>query len=314
MKFGLLGDIHARVKAPEGREDEWFATLLGKLTEAFDWFEAEGVRGVLQPGDFFDTPRPSNYLLSQLIELLASYGGIPIWGVLGQHDTYYHQVDQPSRTPLGVLAASRIIEIVGAAPVVENEVRIFGASWGQEPTRLRRRAKDEAFRILIAHAPVGSKPLFPGHKCTNPSEYAKQHPGFDFILLGDYHYWFDVEAPSCRVVNVGSLMRMRNSKMDRKHEPTVGILDTESMEIEYKQLKVAPASEVFHSMKSSKTAKMPEVLEEFLAKLKDTGSLGVSFLDNLELVVKEQGASNEVRLVLSSILESVGVRENDTKQ
>lgn len=310
MRFGLFGDIHARIRAPQGRKDDWFAVQDRKLRQALEWMKSKRCDYVLQPGDLFDTPKPSNFLLQYMIRLIEQYD-MTWFGVLGQHDTYYHDVSRPDRTATGVLQASGKLMLLGDKPIPLGDVWLYGAPWGQEPPSLRRKAPGESTRILVSHAQVGDRALWPGHKLPSPTHYAQQHPGYDFILLGDYHYWFQTQVSQTTVVNVGALMRMRNTPLDRRHEPVVGLLDTGSMEVEFHQLDIVPPEQVFRPTTVVEASHPPEALQEFLDRLKDSGQLGVSFVDNLEIVVLEQKARRGVRLALAEILETVGVKGCD---
>ena len=119
------------------------------------------------------------------------------------------------------------------------------------------------------------------------------------MLLGDYHYLFidtyDVRLPCTFVVNVGCLMRMRNTPADREHEPAVAVYDTTTRLIEpFHMLTIRPADEVFAEATETEVESAP-LLEEFLSELKATGQLGPSFLDNLQVVMKERRTKKAVR-------------------
>lgn len=306
MKLGLLGDVHAKVRAPEGRCDDWFNVQLGKFRSALDWFTDKGCEYILQPGDFFDSPKPVNMVLSAYINELRKYE-MEMLAVLGQHDTYYHDVVNAERTALHVLQSAGVAVLLGDKPFKHEGVHIYGASWGQEPPAMRR-SSGNVKCILVAHAMVGDKPLWPGHDMARPKQYANRHPGYNLIFLGDYHYRFMADCGETRVVNMGSLMRMRNTPRDRQHAPAVGVYDTETGHVDVFALDVEPAATVFVEPKEGKSE--PSVaLNEFLDRLKRSGQLGTSFLDNLEAVMDAQDADGNVKVVVDEILETVGVKE-----
>ncbi len=304
MKIGLLGDIHARVRAPAGRQDDWFVIQLGKFVAALTWFKEQECDFILQPGDFFDSPRPANFVLSTYINTLDLFK-ISLLSVLGQHDTYYHDVVNTERTALNVLESAYAATLLRVDPITYGTVRIYGASWGQDPPILRRKPEG-TINILVAHAPVGDKPLWPGHKLPSPSQYAKDHPGYDLILLGDYHYSYQTTYKDTTIVNMGCMMRMRNTPKDRDHKPRVGIYDTEKGEIETMYLPIEPSVLVFATAPTKSEPSEP--LQEFLDRLRDTGKLGTSFNDNLRTMMREKKAGKKVRGVVDEILESVGAK------
>ena len=304
MKIGLLGDIHARVRAPAGRQDDWFVAQLGKFVAAMTWFKEQECELILQPGDFFDAPRPVNFVMSTYINTLTLYN-IRLFAVLGQHDTYYHDVVNSERTALNVLQAADVAHLISADPALHGNIRIYGASWGQEPPVLRRKPEG-TINILVAHASVGDKPLWPGHKLPSPGQYAKDHPGYDLILLGDYHYSYQTTYKDTTIVNMGCMMRMRNTPKDRDHKPRVGIYDTEKGEIETMYLPIEPSVLVFATAPTKSEPSEP--LQEFLDRLRDTGVLGTSFTDNLQTIMKEKKANKDVRGIADDIMKTVGAK------
>jgi len=310
MKLGLLGDIHARSRAPAGRKDDWFNVQLSKFNEALDYFKDNGCMFVLQPGDFFDSPKPVNQVLSAYIMALREHGMI-LLAVLGQHDTYYHDVVNKERTALHVLQSAGVAKILESKPFAYENVQIYGSSWEQKPPAMRRRSEGVT-KILVAHSHIGNHPLWPGHILPSPHKYASNNPGFDLILLGDYHYRF-VERFGKRdytnVVNMGCLMRMRNTPMDREHKPAVGIYDTADRQVEpIHMLSIEDADVVFKKATETE-AEVAPMLEEFLARLSSTGKLGTSFWDNLQAIIKAREADMATRNEVSGILEAVGVKD-----
>ena len=312
MKLGLLGDIHARSRAPAGRKDDWLNTQLGKFNEALSYFKDNGCQFALQPGDFFDSAKPVNQVLSAYISALREHGIIMLV-VLGQHDAYYHDVVNAQRTPLYVLQSAGVAKILGGPkPFAYEDMQVYGASWGQEPPVMRKQTEGVT-KILVVHAHVGSRPLWPGHKLTSPQQYASKHPDYQLILLGDYHYRYVEECKvgqsTTLVANMGCLMRMRNTPVDREHEPAVAVYDTKAQVIEpIHKLTIQPSDIVFAQELRGEVEEAP-LLEEFLSRLKGTGRLSTTFADNLEAVMDLHKTSVAVRGEVSSGLEAVGVKD-----
>jgi len=312
MKLGLLGDIHARSRAPAGRKDNWLDTHLGKFNEALDYFADNGCKFILQPGDFFDSPKPVNQVLSAYINALRQHEMVML-AVLGQHDTYFHDIVNAERTALHVLQSAGVAKILGGPkPFAYEGMQVYGASWGQEPPVMRKQTEGVT-KILLAHAHVGNHPLYPGHKLSSPQQYAVKHPDYQLILLGDYHYRYVEECKvgqaTTLVVDMGCLMRMRNTPMDRSHEPAVAVYDTKTRKMApIHKLTIQPADIVFKQEAKGVVEEAP-LLEEFLTRLKSTGRLSTTFADNLDAVMDLHKTSILVRSEVSSILEAVGVKD-----
>jgi hypothetical protein len=306
MRIGIFGDIHARFKAPRSRVDNWFDVQYGKFMQALTIFKEEGCELILQPGDFFDSPKPVYQVVSTYLRALEQ-SGLLCLTVLGQHDVYYHDVADPRRTPTDVLAAATVAYILlPGKPVRSGNVQVYGASWGQEAESVKR--KGDNVYILVAHAHVGNRPLFAGHDLPSPVDYATKHSGYDLIVLGDYHYTFTATVGSTKVINCGCLMRMRNTPDERKHQPSVAVYDTETRQLELHPLSIQDADKVFVD-RVVEDHKPSEELEAFLTHLKKSGEIGTSFLDNLNSLMDKENASDELRSVVSRILETVGIKD-----
>ena len=306
MKIGIFGDVHIRVKGPRSRTDDWFSTQLVKFICALDFFKSHGVEIIIQPGDFFDSPRPVYKAISTYMGELIRRDFMMLT-VLGQHDVYYHDVSDPTRTATNVMHEANCAYILQPdKPVRSGNAQFYGASWGQEPCSVKR-SGDNVY-VLVAHAHVAAKAMWEGHAPTLPADYANQHTGYDLIVLGDCHYFFRTQVGDTLVVNMGSLMRMRNTPLDRKHEPTVGVYDTDTGGLFTHKLPIKPAEEVFVD-REVEDVKPSVELDGFLTKLKDSGQIGTSFIDNLNTLMDSEQSSRELRSVVGQILQTVGVKD-----
>ena len=306
MKFLCLGDCHFMYRSPRGRTDNIFETQLGKLDQVLE-IGNEKRSVLLQAGDLFHRPKTPDIIKSGILKMLCEYG-VQILTVLGQHDTYHHSLQSFERTPTNVLVQAGFADLlVPNKPIVVKEegevVEIYGASYGQEPVKPNESSNH---KILVAHASVGDKQLFPGHELMPPTDYARKYPWFDFILLGDYHYPFRFDYKDTIIVNVGAMTRLTTKKQDQELKPQVGIYDSCDRTWTVILLDVKEAADVFYGGSNRDAdAKHAPALEEFLQKLQQSGEIGVSFTDNLEEVMKKTNTSDPVRSIVADILEKV---------
>ena len=159
--------------------------------------------------------------------MFAVYGwGVPVGAIFGQHDISGHNASTFIRSPLHVLESSRRVTMLGEEPEYldgNGTVAFYGASFGQ-PIPKPRWEKD--FNVLVIHAMIGDKELWPGQELAKPKGFLRKHPNFDLVLCGDYHYPFQQEYQGRWILNAGCLMRKTIGERDQKLIPGVHLFDT----------------------------------------------------------------------------------------
>jgi len=283
MKFLLVGDTHFRTTTPERRrETNFMEVCLGKLKQILQIFNDEHCDFILQAGDFFDSPNVSDELVAKVIETLMPYSddGPILLAIHGQHDLAYHSDVSRQKSKLRVMEAAGVAGLLDDKPTGCGGATVYGASFGQAVPR----PSDDAaiFNILVAHAMVGDKPLWPGHDLTGPEDYAKRNPGYDMYLLGDYHYPWKASVGDIHLFNCGVVVRRTAAKRELEHKPKVIVFDANTGDSKDVFLKVKLAEEAFDLTKIEKdTPRDPAALEALAAKLRKSGKVGVNFTENL---------------------------------
>jgi len=305
MKLLIVGDLHLRVRPPRRRREADFAGVcLGKLRQIIEIGRADA-DAVVQVGDFFDSPDPSKGLIAAVIDAMKE-APKPWYVIHGQHDLRYHSQEAASRSALRILEAAGVVRILNAEGRLVGRrgecICLTGASFGQVPPE----CLDEGFNILVAHAMVGDKPLWPGHDLTGPEEYARKHPGFSVYLFGDYHYPFSVRVGDAWVINPGAVLRLTADERDRSRRPKVVLFDTETGEPEDIYLDAAPEAGAFDLEGYADDAAAEEAKASFAGMaeaLRRTGRLGVNFKENLLTAMDEMDTPSEVREKIWSLWE-----------
>lgn len=302
MKILLTGDKHIRYQAPENRIDDFFETQINKEREMLEIASDTGCECILQPGDFFDNPNPPRYVLSRYIELYNEFK-LPIYTVMGQHDTSMRNLDQTvMRTATYLLQSAGVVKIVGLdkLPVMlDANTTLYGISFDQE---YEPKPQEEGFNILMAHASVGDKPLYPGHVLPGPRDYARKHGGFSLILLGDYHYPYEDSWQGCDIINCGVSIRKTVDKRELELKPKVIVYDTEKHSHEIHYLQIRPWGEVFQIVE--KPADTNRIME-FIESLKYNSGNSMSFASNLRLFYQNNVVRPEVKDIIAQAMEQV---------
>ena len=305
MRALILGDVHLRATAPESRVDDFMETQYAKVEEALRIARENTCQLVLQPGDLCDHPYLPRYLTSRYIRLLRKSS--PLWlTVLGQHDIPMRNEESLFKTTDYLFESAGVIQILGEGcqytdAARTNRVCIQGCPYeGKEPEP----NPDYDVNILLIHASIGDRPLYPDQELTNPRAFLKQHK-FDLIVAGDYHYTFTDVLGDRTIVNAGCIVRKTANVWDKAHEPCVYVWDSDTRELEQHKLRIQPAEAVYITASSKADTGANAYLSRLLEALKSERRLTSDFFDNLEEFVAINKPSAAVQAVLQEAVAEV---------
>lgn len=325
MRIGILGDLQLTDKAPQRRVDDYFQTQLEKVNQALTIFEENGCNTILQPGDFFDAPIVANRVKASIITLLKEYSK-KVYCTFGQHDIVGHSKTTLSNSPLMVLQAAEVVEIIDLYnkcimfdeeknwsfdPLVigtidENSdisVCLYGAGFGEEVPE----PNEDGYNILVTHQMIGDRPLWPGQELLGPRAFLRKHPGYDLVVCGDYHYRFVEEWSGRTIVNVGALVRKTIGEFDLEHKPAVGVFDTSNNSLKIFELSVKPIEEIFNFTKDVKKRDSKDniVLAKLVERLKKGGDRLSGWKHVLLEEMERRKTNEEVKGIINKTLEEV---------
>ena len=250
VKLALVSDAHLTFKKFIARKDNAVNAGLRKFNEVLNWCE-ENEASLVIAGDLFDKPR-SWFMLAQTMDMIRK-SGVSIFAVYGQHDIYFRSKDTIDRTNLGILRKAGLVKILSDIPVEVPttrgkrglQVRIYGASYGEEIPEPIETEQASIYNMLVVHAPIYSGSINKV-ETLNALSFLKKHP-YDLIHCGDIHRRFEVETNQSILLNPGPLLRKTAEEYNFTHKP--GFFDMtfySGSEWEYKFVEVEhkPASEV----------------------------------------------------------------------
>jgi hypothetical protein len=302
MKVLCTGDWHITDKRPRCRTDDYYASVRRKLNWIFEMAVKEKCDFILQPGDFFDSHRASDFLKQDFMSLLIGRD-LEIFTVYGQHDLRFHGADRRN-TPLKVLeAAGKVEEILGSSEMRFFGVLVQGCSWGEDVPEI----KEDKYNILVIHRMfVKDKKSWSGQEdVTFAGPFMKQHR-FDCVVAGDNHQtiiWnFGTKDKPKYFINCGSLMRSTIAQAD--HEPIVVILDTEKRTIDVRRVPVEPAEKVMNLAIIEKEREQNLGLELFMSTLMSSEQGGVEGLDFMKaLSERAKGIDEDTSRILEEVFD-----------
>ena len=298
MKLLLVGDLHLRASTPRCRVEEDFTKVcmdkLGQIREI-----AKDADITLQAGDFFHVARPDNGLLAKTIKESSR-----MYAIFGQHDLPYHSLKAKNRSALAVLEAAGAVQLLGEEPkAMGYEVALFGASYGEEiPIPY-----PDGFNVLVTHRMVGDKEIYGGQEgFTTPEQLLDENPGYKLILVGDYHYPFTFEKNGRYVINAGCVFRTTTDNRVMEHQPKVVMVETDDHANKIEKvtdilLDVGSVDEVYKPDNKIVSEERASFLD-MISKMKDKGSVGVSFMDNLLEYYAMNEISKEIRDIIGSVV------------
>lgn len=298
MKFIAVSDMHLLTENPEARLDNLVDVQFAKFEFILGLARKEDA-AILQAGDMFNKPR-SWMLLPVVIDLLKKYG-VKIYGVRGQHDDYMYSDETRERTTLGILEkVGLVIALNPEKPIRVQGIDLFGANFGQELAQIER----SCFTVGIIHAGISDAALWPGHQFTAADKYLYDHPGYDFILVGDIHRTFDVYDPKThrQLINVGPMLRKEATEYNLQHKPSVYLLDTDDRKkSRYIEIPHTEATKILSRDHIERKTEAEGLLDEFVDSIKSgkDENLGVSFVENLLKFTKENNVDKSVMDVLA---------------
>lgn len=111
IKFIHVTDIHIMGRTPKYRKDDFLQTALEKVKWVQDYAKSVGANAILCTGDLFDRADTAYSVLNDLMPVLQS-SEVPWISIIGNHDEYGYNPETISRTPMGTLLNSGVIEHV----------------------------------------------------------------------------------------------------------------------------------------------------------------------------------------------------------
>jgi len=295
MKFLLTGDWHIRERNSRSRTNV-VAAVFHKVEHILQRATEEEVDAILQPGDFFDTSKPSWSLFGGVVSLLEKYEvgkRFQILTIPGQHDQENHLADIKN-TPIGLLERLGYVKIPTATPITMGNYKVYGAGWGADiPTPVLRATKQPPKTILLTHRMVIDEKLWNKQEDFDRANILLRHHDFDLFVCGDNHNYHTAKLAGRYLVNCGSLVRTNIDQIN--HEPTIFFYE------DVPEPELIPVLGFAESETAKPLAKSEE-LNDLIGKLKKTRTDKVSFKDKFLQACKKGLSERGHELLKNEIL------------
>ena len=311
LKFISCGDWHITDKRPKNRKDEdYFSTVLSKIKNIFDCAIQQDIKVIVQPGDFFDSHKASDFIKQKLISMLLFYKhthGIEVLTIFGQHDLRWHS-SLINNTPLMVLhKAGAVVLLNKDKPVTYGNTTFHAASWNDE---IKQPLDLNKTNVLVTHRMIVKDKLW---KAQEDFEYGPnlfRKYKYNIYIVGDNHQSFTFTVnpknkPARHLVNCGSLMRSTSAQTE--HKPCVYLCDTNDSTIQQHFIPIIPSNEIMDLNKLEEEKRKSKELEEFIKAMKQQKTYEfdekIYFIKELKNAVLDlpEDVANEINNILNSV-------------
>ena len=309
-------DVHMGDKTPRRRTGNWTDDVVNKLKWIGDLAKDKEIDAVLDGGDFFDVKSPtknSHSLVRRACEAHEHYP-CPTYGLVGNHDVKYGNIDYLPEQPLGVLFSSGVFKQFGDDVEINFEkdgvkVRVVGVPYHgviYDFDRLKNiKKKDEDYLLVACH-------LLARQGKTGSMFENEDIVGYDFLndntevdgwFFGHWHKDQGISTllNGARVVNVGSLTRGSLHLDDLDRRPCVVEVQAtkESLNFIRHDVPVRDANEVFKIEETVREKEDKQRMEDIVDKMKAVATSGWSELTLKERVMQTMGSNGAKEMAIS---------------
>jgi DNA repair exonuclease SbcCD nuclease subunit len=286
MKLCQLNDPHLCEKAPRNRTDEYFTDTVVEIFSAIATAKDNDCEAMLLPGDLFHIPAASRVphsLVSAWLTLFSNSSMPSVFITPGNHDLSAGRIDSLESQPIGILGYHPKVTILHSGQVsMFNGITIRGIEWNYQMSKRSMKAVSEVpTDILITHAPITHAPN-PFYSTIQPD----QLQGIASIVA--YGHIHKTERPvkigDTIFSNPGALSRGSISEDDVNRTPSVAIIDTTDLSVDYIPIKHKPPEDIYRATS--------------IAIKRTSEGIIQAFIDNLNLVDIE---STTVDAVLEAV-------------
>ncbi|MBQ3420939.1 MAG: metallophosphoesterase [Romboutsia sp.] len=300
ISFLYIGDVHFGSNKPESRIDNFYETAILKLKEIVDISKEYNVDAILQPGDLFDTPKPSFNVIGDLVNILAPVDKFIM--VPGNHEMPGNTESSLERSVLSLLKGIHFIEFTSKENPIffeKNGVKV-AITGSRYTTNIDTTRKDlyvvdnklGDYHIHLAHGMLSDESM--GELIQHTTIDEIMHTKADITLVGHDHLGFGIIERNNKIfVNSGSILRLTCSTKEIKRTPKVVLIEIENSEIKLKEIK----------LKSGKPGE--EVLDR--TKLDDKKARDI-YKAKLSMFIEEQSSEFD-SIAVYELIDSMGESE-----
>lgn len=282
VSFLFRTDTHLAAHSPISWKGDYTAEIFSNLEQIGELAAKHEVNAVLDGGDYFHVKASSknpHYLVEKTIRIHRGYS-CPTFGVEGNHDLAYNNLESLSRQPLGVIYASEAFKLLREQVFEDGDLRIRVVGVPYSSTRSLadllsiQKQKGDTHLIAIVHSLACKTPPSAVEDFFNEPVFSYEslvsRNGPDVWCFGHWHKDQGVEEIGGKhFVNQGAVSRGALVRENLERTPQVSILefDGKTIKISLSKLVVAPAADVFDLEKKAIQEREHHDIDQFVTRL-----------------------------------------------
>ena len=286
----ITADWHLSQTKPRARCDEdWIKTQTELVNQVYEK-AVEKDCDIFIVGDIFHSNSDVSFEVISIVQNLAKklkIKGLKLYIICGNHDLLYHSSSNLNKSAVGVLLHSENIY-----SVTKYSEDVSGANFDEETENKRI-----VFKHVLAFADESKIP--PHVEAITAQELLDEYDEAKFIFLGDNHHSFIYENKGRKVINSGCLIR-RNSDF-KSYVPIIYYVDEENDICE--SFEIIDNEQLIDDSYILQENEREERIDNFVQKLKDTESVSLDFLANVETALQSNELESDLKEVVEELLE-----------
>lgn len=297
MKFICTADWHIRATKPRCRIDEdWIQTQRQALDQIVK-ISKDKKAPVMVVGDLFHSNSDVSFECIQMVQQMADELG-ELYILAGNHDLPYHSSENIEKSAIGVLFNSQNIFMI--ADWFEKYHFNTGGKFLYSASNFDEQDYTNA-KVVFKHTLVfpDAKSIPPNCDGTTAKELLEEFPNAEWIFCGDYHHNFHYQKNGRHVVNSGCLLRQASDFKD--YQCGVYFCDTDKNIVEF--IPIIDSEQLIDDSYILQENEREERIDNFVQKLKDTESVSLDFLANVESALQSNELESDLKEVIEELLE-----------
>lgn len=287
LSFIYRTDTHVCDRSPASWKGDYAAEIWNDLTQIGEYAKEYEATAVLDGGDYFhvkSASRNSHALVVQSAKIHRAYP-CRTFGIPGNHDIAYNNLETLERQPLGVLFASHVFTPMDEQVFTDGtlQVRVVGMPYSPfrklEELRAIKKKPGDTFLVAIVHALAGDNPP------ANVEDFFNE-PVFNYVDLVSedgpdvwcFGHWHKdqgiVELGGKQFVNQGAVSRGALVRENIHRTPKVAYIeaDLHGIRVVPLPLIVAPAEDVFDLERKERQEQEETSIDQFIGALQASTS------------------------------------------
>lgn len=281
-RFILTSDWHLRKDLPRCRKDkDWYLTQENALCQIVD-LANERDCPVFVVGDIFH--RPNEFEMVKLVQDTAISISKGLFYLAGNHDLRFH---------------SSINSNQSAITLLEKSINCFKLSliediFAPDFDKIEDSDKEFVFIHTLCFPHKEDIPYGSNGICAN--DLLNKYKNSKYICTGDYHYNFHINDNGRHVINSGCLLRQTSDMKDYKC--CIYYIENDNISKHY----IIDDEELVDDSYILKEKENDEMIDKFVNKLKDTESITLDFIENVEKAMIANKLPSDIESEIRSLI------------